>query len=95
MATEVPGNDSASWSNGSAGGNSSALKGATGVRMATEVPGNVSASWRSLGFSFCNGSALELKANGSALGYPTICSFDGVWQRKALAAEVPLTTEVS
>jgi hypothetical protein len=29
------------------------------------------------------------------LGYPTICSFDGVWQRKALAAEVPLTTEVS
>ena len=44
------GNDSASWSNGSAGGNSSALKGATGVRMATEVPGNVSASWRSLFF---------------------------------------------
>ena len=50
MATEVPGNDSASWSNGSAGGNSSALKGATGVRMTMEVPGNVSASWRSLGF---------------------------------------------
>jgi len=54
--------------------------------MATEVPGNVSAFWRSLGFSSCN---------GSALGYPTICSFDGVWKRKALAAEVPLTTEVS
>jgi hypothetical protein len=50
VATEVPGDDSASWSNGSAGGNGSALKGATGVRMATEVPGNVSASWRSLGF---------------------------------------------
>jgi len=50
VATEVPGNDSASWSNGSAGGNGSALKGATGVRMAAEVPGSVSASWRSLGF---------------------------------------------
>jgi hypothetical protein len=56
------------FSNGSAGGSSSALKDATGVRMATEVPGNVSASWRSLGFSFCNGSALELKVNGSAFG---------------------------
>jgi len=68
---------------------------ATVVRMATEVPGNVSAFGDLLVFSSCNGSALELKANGSALGYPTICSFDGVWQRKALAAEVPLTTEVS
>jgi hypothetical protein len=50
MAAEVPGNDSAFLvSNGSAGGNGSALKGAMGVRMATELPGNVSASWRSLG----------------------------------------------
>jgi hypothetical protein len=50
VVVEVPDNDSASWSNESAGGNGSALKGATGVRMAVEVPGSVSASWRSLGF---------------------------------------------
>jgi hypothetical protein len=37
-------------------------------------------------FSSCNGSALELKANGSALEYPTICSLDGVWQRNRLGS---------